>query len=71
MRKLLVAFVLSLTAAVVTCAAPGGTMHCGKLLDVRTGQLLADQIVTFNAEGIINSVGPATSAPASAYAIDL
>ena len=68
MRKLFVAFVLSLTGAVVTCAAPGGSTHCGKLLDVRTGQLLADQIVTFDAEGIITSVGPATS---TASALDL
>jgi imidazolonepropionase-like amidohydrolase len=69
MRKLLFALVLSLVATTVVSAAPGGAVRCGKLLDVRTGQLLPDQLVTFDGEGVIISVAPAGSAPASA--IDL
>jgi len=69
MPKLFLAFVFLLITALGTCATPAGAIHCGKLLDVRTGQLQSDQIVTFDAEGIITSVGPALSTPASA--IDL
>ena len=69
MRKLIAALVLSLLGTIAATAAPGGAVHCGKLLDVRTGQLLTDQVVTFDEGGIITSVAPATSNNASA--IDL
>jgi imidazolonepropionase-like amidohydrolase len=68
MRKFILGFCLSLPAVCLASAAPGA-VRCGKLLDVRTGQLLSDQVVTFDADGIITSVGPASGSSASA--IDL
>jgi imidazolonepropionase-like amidohydrolase len=65
MRKLCFSFVLLLAATVGASAAPGGAVRCGKLLDVRTGQLLSDQVVTFDGDGIIVSVAPASSAVVS------
>jgi len=42
-------------------AQPGaGAVRCGKLLDVRSGRLLADQVVAFSG-GRITAVGPAAS----------
>jgi imidazolonepropionase-like amidohydrolase len=61
MRKLFFGFVLLLAWTVAASAAPGGAVRCGKLLDVRTGQLLSDQVVAFDADGIIISVAPASS----------
>jgi imidazolonepropionase-like amidohydrolase len=69
MRKLFFGFVLLLAATVAASAAPVGAVRCGKLLDVRTGQLLSDQVVTFDADGIILSVLPAS--PAVVSTIDL
>lgn len=71
MHKLFFGFVLLLAATVAASAAPGpgGAVRCGKLLDVRTGQLLSDQVVTFDADGIIVSVLPAS--PAVVSTIDL
>jgi imidazolonepropionase-like amidohydrolase len=69
MRKLFLGFVLLLAATVAASAAPRGAVRCGKLLDVRTGQLLSDQVVTFDADGIIVSVQPAS--PAVVSTIDL
>ncbi|HEX9234358.1 MAG TPA: amidohydrolase family protein [Candidatus Acidoferrum sp.] len=65
MRELCFSFVLLLAATVGASAAPGGAVRCGKLLDVRTGQLLSDQVVTFDGDGIIMSVAPASSAVVS------
>ena len=39
----------------------GGAVKCGKLLDVRSGKLLNDQVVVFDANGLVTSVGPAGS----------
>jgi imidazolonepropionase-like amidohydrolase len=68
MRKL--TFVLSMWLLVtgVAAAAPGA-VRCGKLLDVRSGRVLSDQVVTFDADGVITSVAPASRS--SAAAIDL
>jgi imidazolonepropionase-like amidohydrolase len=51
----------------------GGTIKCGKLLDVRTGKLLTDQVISFDASGTITGVGPAgsSSAPAGATTLNL
>ena len=38
-----------------------GAVKCGKLLDVRTGKLLSDQVIVFDANGVVTSVGPAGS----------
>jgi len=69
MRKLVFGIVLCLLAAIESSAAPGGAVRCGKLLDVRTGQMLTDQVVTFDESGVISSVAPATGAATSS--IDL
>jgi imidazolonepropionase-like amidohydrolase len=39
-------------------AAPSGAVHCGHLLDVRTGQMLVDQVVRFE-DGKVTQIGPA------------
>src|SRR5262250_2097895 len=68
MRRLFHALIVCLLAAASAGAAPGA-VRCGKLLDVRSGQMLSDQVVTFDADGVITSVAPATGA--SAGVIDL
>jgi imidazolonepropionase-like amidohydrolase len=45
-------------------AAPGA-VRCGKLLDVRSGRMLTDQLITFDSSGTITAVGPASSAALS------
>ena len=53
-------------------SAPGA-IRCGKLLDVRSGQMLVDQTVVFDASGTITSVGSSSSTklPDGVTAIDL
>jgi imidazolonepropionase-like amidohydrolase len=72
MRPFLRLCLLLLSAAPVVFAAPGA-VHCGKLLDVRSGRLLTDQIVVFDDGGMITAVGEAASTqlPAGIKAIDL
>jgi imidazolonepropionase-like amidohydrolase len=55
-----------------TYAAPG-VLRCGKLLDVRTGKLLTNQVIVFDGGGNITAVGPADSplAPGGVSAVDL
>ncbi len=64
MRKCLLAIVALVAVSSVAHAAPGA-VHCGKLLDVKSGKLLTDQVIAFDASGIITSVGPASSPMAS------
>src|SRR5208283_4906349 len=66
----LCAFLLVLAPAVY--AAPGA-VRCGKLLDVRTGHLLSDQVVVFDDKGTISLVTASGSAtlPAGVTPIDL
>jgi len=60
MRKFLFALILTLTSVSISEAAPGGgAVRCGKLLDVRSGKLLEDQLVSFDANGTITSVASA------------
>jgi imidazolonepropionase-like amidohydrolase len=68
MRKLTFVLNVWLLAGSVAAAAPGA-VRCGKLLDVRAGKLLSDQVVTFDADGVISSVAPASGA--NTAAIDL
>src|SRR5215469_2012848 len=68
MRKMFLALSVWLLSVAAISGAPGA-VYCGKLLDVRSGQLLSDQIVTFEADGVITSVGPASGSMGSA--IDL
>ena len=55
-----------------THAAPGA-VRCGKLLDVRSGKLLTNQVIVFDGGGNITAVGPADSplAPGGVTAVDL
>lgn len=50
-----------------------GAMKCGKLLDVRSGKMLTDQVIAFDATGAITSVGPSSSssAPSGTATVDL
>jgi imidazolonepropionase-like amidohydrolase len=60
MRHFLMALVCVFAFSGVTFASPGA-VRCGKLLDVRSGQMLTDQVVVFDATGTITSVGSASS----------
>jgi imidazolonepropionase-like amidohydrolase len=67
MRRLLltVLFVLAVAFAAPLGFAAPGAVRCGKLLDVRSGRMLSDQIVAFDSNGTITAVGPASSASAA------
>src|SRR5215470_16177512 len=62
--------VLCLVFAPPVLSAPGA-VRCGKLLDVRTGKLLADQTIVFDDRGSITSVGSNPTLPAGVTATDL
>ena len=53
--------------------AEPGAVRCGKLLDVRAGGMLTDQIVLFDDSGTITAVGPAASThpPTGTAMVDL
>jgi imidazolonepropionase-like amidohydrolase len=72
MRRTLPAVAACLFVASFAQGAPGA-VRCGKLLDVRRGHLLSDQVVVFDDSGAITAVGPTTSTklPAGVSAIDL
>jgi imidazolonepropionase-like amidohydrolase len=72
MRKAFLSFMICLLIASVAHAAPGA-IRCGKLLDVRAGHILSDQVVVFDDAGSITAVGPAatTKLPTGVTAIDL
>ncbi|HVT60421.1 MAG TPA: amidohydrolase family protein [Thermoanaerobaculia bacterium] len=63
---------LAIAAAALPAAAESGAVRCGKLLDVRSGKVLADQVVIF-ADGKITAVGPSASnaLPAGITPMDL
>src|SRR5438445_11311790 len=69
---LILSVVIAAVAAPFSFAAPGA-VRCGKLLDVRSGRMLTDQLVVFDANGTITAVGSAasTTAPGGATVIDL
>jgi imidazolonepropionase-like amidohydrolase len=60
MRKLFFALFVVVVASPLVHAAPGA-VRCGRLLDVRSGRMLTDQLVTFDSSGTITAVGPASS----------
>jgi len=70
MRKVLVAVFFSVVIVSVSQAAPGGAVRCGKLVDVRAGRLLENQLISFDADGTITSVA-AAGASLPAGTIDL
>ncbi len=64
MRKVLVTLFFSFLIVSVSQAAPGGAVRCSKLVDVRAGRLLENQLISFDADGTITSVATAgTSLP--------
>ena len=73
-RALLISLCLFATTAVAPLAfAAPGAVRCGKLLDVRSGRMLTDQVIVYDASGMITAVGPAasTSAPGGGVPVDL
>src|SRR6266550_2248532 len=72
MRKILLALFLLFILSPLAFSAPGA-VRCGKLLDVRSGQMLGDQLVVFDASGTITSVRPfsSTKLPNGVTTIDL
>jgi imidazolonepropionase-like amidohydrolase len=72
MRRFAVAVFSLLLTSHIAHAAPGA-VHCGKLLDVRSGKMLTDQVIVFDANGTITAVGPASSplAPGGTSMVDL
>jgi hypothetical protein len=50
---LLFSFVVASTAGAPFASAAPGAVRCGKLLDVRSGRMLTDQLVVFDANGTI------------------
>ncbi len=75
MRRILLflSFVFVITLAASRVFAAPGAVRCGKLLDVRSGRMLTDQVIVFDSNGTITAVGPAasTSAPGGAAPADL
>jgi imidazolonepropionase-like amidohydrolase len=75
MRRTLLPLFFMLAALIMPlCAhAAPGAVRCGKLLDVRSGRMLTDQVIAFDSNGTITAVGPAasTSTTGGAAAIDL
>jgi imidazolonepropionase-like amidohydrolase len=72
MRHFVLTLLCAFFLASLANAAPGA-VRCGKLLDVRSGKMLADQVVLFDASGTITSLGPASSAklPSGITPVDL
>lgn len=72
MRHFITALVCVLFLSPLAQAAPGA-VRCGKLLDVRSGQMLTDQVVLFDGTGTITSVGSSSSTklPSGVTAINL
>jgi imidazolonepropionase-like amidohydrolase len=72
MRKFLPAVIALLIYSPLAFAAPGA-VRCGKLLDVRSGHTLSDQVIVFDDSGTILTISPASSAklPAGLAPIDL
>src|SRR5258708_25404456 len=68
MRRILLVglFVLVCSSIAPFTFAGPSAVRCGKLLDVRSGKMLTNQLVTFDAHGIITAVGPAASASQAA-----
>lgn len=60
---------MAFTAA--AAAATPGAVHCGKLLDVKSGKILSDQVVVFDKDGMITAIGPAAQIPAGTKTTDL
>jgi imidazolonepropionase-like amidohydrolase len=71
MRRILPGILVMLFLATVAQAGPGGVVRCGKLLDVRSGKMLSNQVISFDGDGMITSVGSEGTAPAGGSTIEL
>ena len=73
MKRVVLVQALGLLAFTPLAFAAPGAVRCGKLLDVRNGRRLSDQVVVFDATGSITAVGAAgsTSVPAGVTPVDL
>ena len=73
--KLVVPILIPIVVALFSAnaLAASGAVRCGKLIDVRSGRTLRDQIVSFDDNGKITSVAAfsVASAAAEGNAIDL
>jgi len=71
MKRILGSCFCVLCFAMVAFAGPGA-VRCGKLVDVRSGNLLADQVVVFDDSGTITAAGSASQVlPAGVTPVDL
>jgi imidazolonepropionase-like amidohydrolase len=71
MRRILPGFFAMLFFVAAAQAGPGGALRCGKLLDVRSGKMLTDQVILFDGDGVITFVGSPQTPPSGATAVDL
>jgi imidazolonepropionase-like amidohydrolase len=72
MRKLLFVPLCTILFSPMAFSSPGA-VRCGKLLDVRSGRTLTDQVVVFDDNGTIIGVGPgaSTKVPGGVSPVDL
>ncbi|MBZ5569439.1 MAG: amidohydrolase family protein [Acidobacteriia bacterium] len=59
MKIKLASLLLFLLACAASAEVTPGSVRCGRLLDVRTGRVLTNQVVSFDSSGLITSIGPA------------
>jgi imidazolonepropionase-like amidohydrolase len=62
MKIRLAILLLGVLGGAASAQVTAGSVHCGRLLDVRTGHMLANQLVAYDSSGMITSVGPAGAA---------
>jgi imidazolonepropionase-like amidohydrolase len=68
MKIRLAALALLLFSWIASAQVTPGAVRCGRLLDVRSGRVLTNQVIAFDSSGVITSVGPSI---ASGTTIDL
>jgi imidazolonepropionase-like amidohydrolase len=71
MRRILFGIFAFFLVVSIAEAGPRGSVRCGKLLDVRTGKMLSNQVISFDGDGVITSVGAEGAAASAGTVIDL
>ena len=71
MRRILFGLLAWMVCVSAAQAGPGGAVRCGKMLDVRTGKMLSNQVIVFDGDGVITSVGSEAPLASAASVIDL
>jgi len=71
MRRILLvlSFVILIALAAPFAFAAPGAVRCGKLLDVRSGRMLADQVIVFDAKGMIRRRAGRFTSPTGGVAV--